>query len=309
MIITLVKANFGSSNIGTSTTWVITPNMGSGASYSGVTSVTKGAALNATVTIAEGYEIGSAGVSVTMGGVTQSGAYSTSSDGKTITITIGTVTGNVVIKVSTVNTTTGEEDGGSTGTGLDAIAYGGKTYRDIFINANIMPNINNNVLLNNASNSITYKQYNEEYPVTIKQSSTAETNYVPSYYMDVSGTQSRYLQKASGEANTTEGEVFFGGVNVKVTDWSAGRVGINVGTNYSLDVVDRVTNGYERLTSKIVAGNNEGYFIGSTGKASLTGYINNPVLVRGSIFGANMPSESEWTTLYNNYCDILCNNA
>lgn len=110
MIITLVKANFSSSNIGTSTTWVITPNVGSGASYSGVTSVTKGAALNATVTIKDGYELGSAGVTVTMGGVTQSGVYSIS--GKTITISIGNVTGNVVIKVPTVNSSTGEEEGG-----------------------------------------------------------------------------------------------------------------------------------------------------------------------------------------------------
>lgn len=111
MIITLVKANFSSSNIGTSTTWIITPNVGSGASYSGVTSVTKGASLNATVTIKDGYELGSAGVIITMGGVTQSGAYSTSSDGKTITISIGKVTGNVVIKVPTVNVNTGDEGG------------------------------------------------------------------------------------------------------------------------------------------------------------------------------------------------------
>jgi hypothetical protein len=132
--------------------------------------------------------------------------------------------------------------------------------------------------------------------------------------MDVSGAESRYLQRDgtnSGPdgAPATAGEIFFGGVNVKITDWTVGRAGINVGTNYSLAVVDRATNGYERLTAKITAAKDAGYFIGSTGKASLTGYINNPVLVRGSIFGSNMPSESEWTTLYNNYCEILSNNV
>lgn len=113
MIITLKKANFSSSNIGTLTTWSISRVLGSGATYSGDTLVNRGAALSATVTIADGYEIGSAGVSVTMGGSEVSGAYSTSSDGKTVTISIGSVTGNVVIKVPTKNVNTGTEDGGN----------------------------------------------------------------------------------------------------------------------------------------------------------------------------------------------------
>jgi hypothetical protein len=233
-------------------------------------------------------------------------------NGNTITIDIATVTGNVTIKVPTLNTATGEESesgGNDEIMTLDSIAYGGKTYREIFIDSNIMPDINNNVLLTNASNSVVYKQYKTEYPASIKQNTVAETNYVPSYYMDVSGAESRYLQRESGAAAATNGEIFFGGVNVKITNWTVGRAGINVGTDYSLSIDGRVTNGYERLTAKIAAGEGAGYFIGSTGKANLTGYINNPVLVRGSIFGNSMPSESEWTTLYNSYCELLCNNA
>ena len=112
MIITLIGANFKDSNIGTLSTWSISRVLGDGATYSGDTYVDKNAALNATVTIAEGYELGSAGVTVTMGGETQSGVATVSEDGKTITITIGSVTGNVVIKVPTKNVNTGEEDGG-----------------------------------------------------------------------------------------------------------------------------------------------------------------------------------------------------
>lgn len=227
-------------------------------------------------------------------------------EGKEYRITFSAIDGDVSITVAVE-----EEEPDMT---LDSIAYGGKTYREIFINKNIMPNINNNVLLSNAADTVVYAQYKSEYPATIKQSTAAETNYVPSYYMDVSGTESRYLQRDSANSSSdgaaaTAGEIFFGGVNVKITEWAAGRVGINVGSNYALAVADRVTNGYERLTVKITASKDAGYFVGSTGKASLTGYINNPVLVRGSIFGSNMPSESEWTTLYNNYCEILCNNA
>lgn len=116
MIITLMGADFSASNIGTLSSWRITHSLGSGATYEGVTSVDKGAAFSATVTLTEGYEIGTAGVTVTMGGTVLSGTHSIS--GNIITITIASVTGNVLIKVPTININTGEEDdslgGGST---------------------------------------------------------------------------------------------------------------------------------------------------------------------------------------------------
>jgi hypothetical protein len=108
MIIVLKNANFSDSNIGTLSTWRITRSIGAGASYDGPISVDKGAAFSATVTLAEGYEIGAAGVAVTMGSAALEGAYAIS--GNVITITIAEVTGNVLIKVPTVNTATGEEE-------------------------------------------------------------------------------------------------------------------------------------------------------------------------------------------------------
>lgn len=108
MIIVLKNADFSQSNIGTLSTWRISRSLGAGATYDGPTSVDKDAAFSATVTIAEGYEIGTAGVTITMGGVVLSGAHSIS--GNVITITIASVTGNVLIKVPTVNTATGEEE-------------------------------------------------------------------------------------------------------------------------------------------------------------------------------------------------------
>lgn len=110
MIITLIGADFSASNIGTLSSWRISRSLGTGATYEGVTSVDKGAAFSATVTLAEGYEIGTAGVTITMGGTVLSGAHSIS--GNVITITIASVTGNVLIKVPTVNTATGDEDEG-----------------------------------------------------------------------------------------------------------------------------------------------------------------------------------------------------
>lgn len=107
MIIVLKNADFSQSNIGTLSSWRITRSLGAGATYEGPTSVDKDAALNATVTLAEGYEIGAAGVTVAMGGTVLSGAHSIS--GNVITITIAKVTGNVLIKVPTINTAGGDE--------------------------------------------------------------------------------------------------------------------------------------------------------------------------------------------------------
>lgn len=109
MIITLVGADFSNSNIGTLSTWSISRILGNGATYSGDTFVDKGAPLNATVTIASGYELGSAGVTVTMGGVAVTSGITVNNN--IITIAIGSVTGNIVIKVTTVNTSTGEDSG------------------------------------------------------------------------------------------------------------------------------------------------------------------------------------------------------
>lgn len=117
MIITLKKADFSKLNIGTLSTWRITRSLGTGASYEGATSVDKGAALNATITIAEGYELGSAGVTVTMGGAPLTSGITV--NGNTITIAIAAVTGNITIKVPTVNLSTGEEEIPDTPSGDD----------------------------------------------------------------------------------------------------------------------------------------------------------------------------------------------
>lgn len=121
MIITLKGADFSANNIGTLSSWTVSRVLGTGATYSGATSVDKGAALSATITISDGYALSSAGVTVTMGGVTQSSAYSIS--GSTITISIASVTGNVVIKVPTKNTSSDSGTDGSGDSGVVGVAF------------------------------------------------------------------------------------------------------------------------------------------------------------------------------------------
>lgn len=126
MIITLTGANFAGvdengnpKNIGTLSTWHISTDLGSGATYAGPSFVDKDAALSATVTLDEGYEVGTAGVTVTMGG---EAVEASSISGQVITISIEKVTGNVVIKVPTKNVNTGEEEGGEEGTTSNKLA-------------------------------------------------------------------------------------------------------------------------------------------------------------------------------------------
>lgn len=113
MIITLVGADFSGEgkNIGTLTTWTIATILGEGATYNGAYIIDRGATLDTTVTLADGYEIGSDGVTVTMGGNVVEGAAVV--NGSTIDIDIAAVTGRVIITVPTKNTATGEEDGGN----------------------------------------------------------------------------------------------------------------------------------------------------------------------------------------------------
>lgn len=107
MIITLRGANFSASNIGTLSSWRVMQSLGIGASYSGANSVDKDASFSAIVTIADGYEVGSDGVTITMGGQPISAA---TSSGNTITINISKVTGNVSITVPTAKIEVVEPD-------------------------------------------------------------------------------------------------------------------------------------------------------------------------------------------------------
>ena len=100
MIITLKNADFSLSNIGTLYSWRITRQMGAGAYYQGETSVLKGESFVATISLDEDYNIATNGITLTMGNQPINN-YSISEDGKTITISIPSVTGNVFIKVMT----------------------------------------------------------------------------------------------------------------------------------------------------------------------------------------------------------------
>jgi hypothetical protein len=103
MIITITGADFSKSNIGTLNSWTVSKSIGAGANHSIPSFVTKGAQVSWTITLADGYTFGS--YEIKMGNSTITPTVS----GNTMTINL-TVTGNVVIKVPTINEGTGEEE-------------------------------------------------------------------------------------------------------------------------------------------------------------------------------------------------------
>lgn len=99
MIITLVKADFSANNIGTLDSFAVLTNFGVGCTYDGPSLVEKGGSLSATITIADNYALTTEGASISMGGVLLTDALTITDN--VITISIATVTGNVLITVPT----------------------------------------------------------------------------------------------------------------------------------------------------------------------------------------------------------------
>lgn len=185
-----------------------------------------------------------------------------------------------------------------TPTSLDDIAYEEMSYREIFITNNRAPDINNNSMTNSFGNV----EYTDSTGTTlIVTDETAAANYVPPYSLKVSGSSS---QQAIGswKANGTK-TAYFLAANVKVTDYVKGYCGMIYGTEF-LACANRITDGYEVFAGITPELSTSQLFIGSASSANLTGYINNPVAIRTSIF-KTIPTIEKFTALYKNYTALL----
>lgn len=100
MIITLKNADFSQSNVGNLAHWNISYNVGKGVTHSGSTAVKKDSPFSVIITIMEGYELDTAGVSVTMNNTLLTNAVTISTN--SIAIDIPQVTGHIVIDIPTV---------------------------------------------------------------------------------------------------------------------------------------------------------------------------------------------------------------
>lgn len=104
MILRILGADFSSANIGTLSTYVISKSIGAGISHNIPNFVDKNSSVTWTLTVAEGYLLGS--YSIIMNGETITPIV----NDNTMTITIPNVTGNVRIVITSINENTGEEE-------------------------------------------------------------------------------------------------------------------------------------------------------------------------------------------------------
>lgn len=285
MIVTLKGADFSGSNIGTLETYLVSKSIGIGVEYAIPSYVIAGASVNWALTLKKDYSFGE--YNVTMGDTT---IIPTVVDG-TMTINIPKVTGDISIAVATQLA--------APELGLDTVIYDGKTYREIFINNNAAPDINNNSMVS----IIAGTYYDSSGTTSIVSDSTAAANYVPPYSLSVSGTSSQQARSTNYFPKTKR---FFLAANIKVTAYTKGYIGVIFSSDFS-GCINRVTDGWEVIAG-ISAGENStdssGLFIGSASSANLTGRINNPVAVDISIFSKE-PTIAELTAIYKQYNALL----
>jgi hypothetical protein len=316
MILTIAGANFSGANIGTNTNVGITLTKGNGVSGSKVSSLTleKNQVVSTATVIATGLSLqtGYENLVVT---VTMTGTGDVSRWFSNGTVTIPsetTITGNIKITASATAVSGSEEDI------LDQVAWGNLTYRDIFVTNNIAPNVNENNLLKSINNTIGFKQ---NYTENNRQVLIVESNTIPSS-SDIIGNYVAFVDTYDNETTATSAYVLseqtglftknqtvYGACKVNITEVnsnnsdSKNRCGMSIGNNYDLSIAGRVTNGWETLCSYItVSDSTANLFLGSTGKALLTGYIALPVIIRGETFGSSKPTQEEFLQLYNTYC-------
>lgn len=104
MILRILGADFSSANIGTLSTYVISKSIGAGISHNIPNFVDKNSSVTWTLTVEEGYLLGS--YSIIMNGETITPVINEN----TMTITIPNITGNVRIVITSINESTGEEE-------------------------------------------------------------------------------------------------------------------------------------------------------------------------------------------------------
>lgn len=179
---------------------------------------------------------------------------------------------------------------------FDEVAWENLTYRDIFIENNLAPKINNN--------SISGYKVNSGSPTIVSDSNVAE-NYAHPYSLKCFGNSSNQLKSDKTYTNYP----YFVASNIKIERYTSGYLGVAFYTNYGA-CKHGVTEGWECcsaiLNGRDTAGSQDStnIFVGSVNSANLDGYINNPVVIPMSIFNTT-PSKEELTELYKEYTNKI----
>lgn len=173
---------------------------------------------------------------------------------------------------------------------LDTIVYDGKSLRTIFETNNLIS------FPAGFEGGLGTYTVNAGNPVITTEEADSGT-----HSLKCSGTTSQQIvspAKASGSA--------FIASRVKIVSWASGYCGVQYGvggeTNHD-GGVSGVTDGWVTKVARKDNSTSYSVYIGSFSSASLTGYVDTPVIVFDSTFD-NVPSEEMFTALYEKYVTL-----
>lgn len=187
---------------------------------------------------------------------------------------------------------------------LDEIAYEDKTFRQIFINNNLAPNVNGNNWERSVQGETVYALNSAAVDTpTIEKDESTQDNYLPPYTLKISSEKSCNILTSSSSSTVVgiKGHTYLAAVNINITDYTSGKLGVACGANADFCGAESATNGFQtyarKLTPTATSNNSVMFYTGSLNNANLTGFVNNPVLIDTSIFDV-VPSNEEWKALY-----------
>ena len=193
---------------------------------------------------------------------------------------------------------------------LDNIAYENHTYRDIFIKKNLAPNVNGNNWQISVQGKTVYTPNSQAVDTpTIEKDESIQDNYLPPYALKISSEKScNILSSSNSTVVGIKDHTYLAAVNVNITNYTAGKLGVACGANADFCGADGVTNGFQtyarKLTPTATSSGTVVLYTGSLNFANLTGFVNNPVLVDTNMFNV-IPSDEEWLALYEEFNAIM----
>jgi hypothetical protein len=138
--------------------------------------------------------------------------------------------------------------------------------------------------------------------VNIINNSNIVGDYGTCYVLSVSGSGSSYIQRENSCSNSNK---YYSACYVNIENYTKGELGINIGSNKDV-TINRKTTGFEMVSSIIDMDTSHGYFVGSTGSATLDGFICSPIIINMNIF-ENIPDKDKLDELYKEYVKRLHN--
>ena len=191
--------------------------------------------------------------------------------------------------------------------GLDSVAWGNKTYRDIFATGNMVSD-------GDFENGLAFAKVNSGTPAI-----TSEKYFTKNHSLKCFGTTSQQLL-ISLSSRLIAGNAYYIACKVKVDRYVAGNVGFSTDLfSTSQAKCNAVNDGFQtvsRIEQTLSTSNAFNIFLGTYSSANADAYIDDLMVVDlSAVFGDTIPTKEEMDSLYDKflsietYSDDRCKNA